>query len=201
MWLIADFEAVTLFSLKMSTATASGGKTLLALTPYAIKMALLDVACRNLGVEKAEERWDGIRDLKIALYPARRAVVTNLFQKVLRPLGVINNAFLFEIQEFLDPQYQSIREIDFAFHNGIHRADAVQAQGRGLDMFRVAFWNAIDQRFVIGARRKRHAHAPTARVGSRGSIWIASEFCFALSRRTRACESSRNAASRSILTW
>jgi len=85
MWLIAEFEAVTLFSLKMSTATASGGKTLLAPTPYAIKMALLDVACRDLGVEKAKERWDGIRDLKVALHPARRAVVTNLFQKVLRP--------------------------------------------------------------------------------------------------------------------
>jgi hypothetical protein len=85
MWLIADFEAVTLFSLKMSTATASGGKTLLAPTPYAVKMALLDVACRHLGVEKAEEQWDEIRNLKVALYPARRAVVTNLFQKVLRP--------------------------------------------------------------------------------------------------------------------
>jgi hypothetical protein len=85
MWLIAEFEAVTLFSLKMSTATASGGKTLLAPTPYAIKMALLDVACRHLGVKDAEKRWNDIRDLKVALRPAQRAVVTNLFQKVLRP--------------------------------------------------------------------------------------------------------------------
>jgi hypothetical protein len=84
MWLIAEFEAVTLFSLKMSTATASGGKTLLSPTPYAIKMALLDVACRQLGVENAAERWEEIRDLKVALQPAPRAVVTNLFQKVLR---------------------------------------------------------------------------------------------------------------------
>lgn len=85
MWLIAEFEAVTLFSLKMSTATSSGGKTLLAPTPYSIKMALLDIGCHYLGVEKAEERWYDIRDLKVALHPARRAVVTNLFQKVLRP--------------------------------------------------------------------------------------------------------------------
>lgn len=85
MWLITEFEAVTLFSLKMSTATASGGKTLLVPTPYAIKMALLDVACRNLGLAEARGRWDEIRDLTVAVSPARRAVVTNLFQKVLRP--------------------------------------------------------------------------------------------------------------------
>ena len=43
MWLIAEYEAVTLFSLKLSTATSSGGKTLLVPTPYALKMALLGV--------------------------------------------------------------------------------------------------------------------------------------------------------------
>ncbi len=85
MWLIAEFEAVTLFSLKLSSATASGGKTLLVPTPYAIKMALTDVACRSLGAANAEKRWQEIRTLKVALSPARRVVVTNLFQKVLRP--------------------------------------------------------------------------------------------------------------------
>ena len=85
MWLIAEFEAVTLFSLKMSTATASGGKTLLVPTPYAIKMALLDAACRQLGVAEAKDRWKELRDLAVALSPARWAVVSNLFQKVLRP--------------------------------------------------------------------------------------------------------------------
>ncbi|NLG98851.1 MAG: hypothetical protein GX491_15950 [Chloroflexi bacterium] len=85
MWLISEFEAVTLFSLRMSTATASGGKTLLAPTPYAVKMALLDVACRMNGVRQAEKQWEAIRELRIALSPAPRAVVTNLFQKVLRP--------------------------------------------------------------------------------------------------------------------
>ncbi|MGH2541950.1 MAG: hypothetical protein ACRDIB_04085, partial [Ardenticatenaceae bacterium] len=85
MWLIADFEAVTLFSLKISSATASGGKTLLVPTPFAIKMALLDVACRTQGVSRAERRWPHVRDLEVAIRPARQAVVTNLFQKVLRP--------------------------------------------------------------------------------------------------------------------
>jgi hypothetical protein len=85
MWWIAEFEAVTLFSLKMSTATATGGKTLLVPTPYALKMALLDGACRVRGVEQARTLWPQIRDLGIGISPAKIAVVNNLFQKVLRP--------------------------------------------------------------------------------------------------------------------
>ncbi|OGO41005.1 MAG: hypothetical protein A2W36_02410 [Chloroflexi bacterium RBG_16_58_14] len=85
MWLITEYEAVTLFSLKISSATSSGGKSLLVPTPYAIKMALLDVACRLLGVREAEQRWPEMRNLQIAFSPAPRVVVTNLFQKVLRP--------------------------------------------------------------------------------------------------------------------
>ncbi len=85
MWCIAEYEAVTLFSLKLSAATASGGKTLLAPTPYAVKMALLDVACRTAGVKQAEVWWPALRDMHVALLPAPYAVVTNLFQKVLKP--------------------------------------------------------------------------------------------------------------------
>ena len=46
MWLIAEYQPVSLFSLKNSLATSSGGKSLLVPTPYAFKMALLDAACR-----------------------------------------------------------------------------------------------------------------------------------------------------------
>jgi hypothetical protein len=85
MWLIVEYEAASLFSLKLSSATASGGKTLLVPTPFAIKMALLDAACRIHGAIAAEKEWSQIRDLRIALRPAERVVVTNLFQKVLKP--------------------------------------------------------------------------------------------------------------------
>ena len=85
MWLIAEYEAVTLFSLKLSTATSSGGKTLLVPTPYALKMALLDSACRVLGVNQAELLWEQIRDLHVAIRPAPKVVVTNLFQRILKP--------------------------------------------------------------------------------------------------------------------
>jgi len=85
MWLIAEYEAVTLFSLKLSTATSSGGKTLLVPTPYALKMALVDSACRTLGVKQAESLWENIRDLHVAIRPAPKVVVTNLFQRILKP--------------------------------------------------------------------------------------------------------------------
>jgi hypothetical protein len=85
MWLIAEYEAVTLFSLKLSAATSSGGKTLLVPTPYALKMALLDSACRTLGVKQAESLWEEIRDLHVAIRPASKVVVTNLFQRILKP--------------------------------------------------------------------------------------------------------------------
>lgn len=85
MWLIAEYEAVTLFSLRLSTATSSGGKTLLVPTPYALKMALLDSACRTLGSVQAQILWKQIRDLHVAIRPASKVVVTNLFQKILKP--------------------------------------------------------------------------------------------------------------------
>lgn len=85
MWLIAEYEAVTLFSLKLSSATSSGGKTLLVPTPYALKMALLDSACQIFGVKHAESLWEQVRDLHIAIRPAPKVVVTNLFQRILKP--------------------------------------------------------------------------------------------------------------------
>lgn len=85
MWLIADYQSVGLFSLKSSLATSSGAKSLLIPTPYAIKMALLDAACRCWGVPEAQTIWPIIRDLPIALRLPKRAVVTNLFAKILKP--------------------------------------------------------------------------------------------------------------------
>lgn len=85
MWVLARYEMTSLFSLKASMATGSGAKSLLVPTPYALKMALLDAACRTMGVARAEGLWPAIRDAEVALDPPRRAVVTNLFAKVLKP--------------------------------------------------------------------------------------------------------------------
>jgi hypothetical protein len=85
MWLVAEYQPTALFSLKPAWATSSGGKSLLVPTPYAIKMALLDAACRTAGVAAAKEAWPPLRDLAVALRPPARIVVTNLFTKILKP--------------------------------------------------------------------------------------------------------------------
>jgi hypothetical protein len=46
-WLVFRYSPVTLFSLKMSRATSTAGKTLLTPTPYAVKMAFVDAALRH----------------------------------------------------------------------------------------------------------------------------------------------------------
>jgi hypothetical protein len=85
MWLTAPYESVSLFSLKASTATSSGDKTLLTPTPFALKMALLDTAFRTGGAAWAKNQWRSLRALQVALRPAPRAVVTNLFQRIMKP--------------------------------------------------------------------------------------------------------------------
>jgi len=85
MWLIAEYQPTALFSLKPAWATSSGGKSLLVPTPYAVKMALLDAACRTAGVAVAREAWPWLRDLTVALRPPERVVVTNLFARILKP--------------------------------------------------------------------------------------------------------------------
>ncbi len=86
MWVIAEYEATTLFTIKPALATASGGKTLLVPTPFAIKMALLDVACRLEGQASAQAAWETwLCTLTVALRPAPTVVVNNTFTKVLKP--------------------------------------------------------------------------------------------------------------------
>lgn len=85
MWVAANYTATTLFSLRLSTATASGARTHLVPTPYTIKMALLDAACRLDGVNIARENWEWLRGSVVALRPAERVVVNNTFIKILRP--------------------------------------------------------------------------------------------------------------------
>ncbi len=85
MWVIAEYEASSLFSLKSSLATSSAGKTLLVPTPFALKMALLDAAIRTRGLAQGKLDFDWIRDLGVAISPAAIAVVTNLFAKIQKP--------------------------------------------------------------------------------------------------------------------
>ena len=84
MWVIAEYQPTTLFSLRPATATSSGGKSLIAPTPFAIKMALLDVAIRTQGLEQARQIFAPLRDLRIGLRLPDQIVVNSTFTKIQR---------------------------------------------------------------------------------------------------------------------
>ena len=83
-WLIARYDPVSLFSLRPHNATASGGKTLIAPTAFAIKMALLNAVIQTAGLEVGKRRFDSIRSLRVALALPKQVVVVKSFAKVLR---------------------------------------------------------------------------------------------------------------------
>lgn len=84
-YLAAHYLPTALFSLKDSQATNAAGKTLLVPSPYAVKMALLDVAARWQGVEGAKAVFAWLKALEIRPSPPRYACVTNAFIKIQRP--------------------------------------------------------------------------------------------------------------------
>src|SRR5260370_8091406 len=87
MWTVARYLPVAPFSLKPAAATSSGGKTLLAPTPYAIKMALLDAAIRTRGIEEGERLLPFLRDLSIAVALPDDLLVIKGFTKIQPPLN------------------------------------------------------------------------------------------------------------------
>jgi hypothetical protein len=86
-WLVVKFSPVSLFSLRMTHATSKGGKTLVVPTPYATKMALLDVCFRKYGSQEAEtkahEVFDLVKSREIRFRPPEQCVVQNTFIKIL----------------------------------------------------------------------------------------------------------------------
>jgi len=83
-WLEAIYQPTTLFSLRPSWTTSSGGKSLLLPSPYALKMAVFDAAIRTSGLKPAENAWPWIRDLDVGIQLPRQIVVTNVFVRILR---------------------------------------------------------------------------------------------------------------------
>jgi len=85
-WLVARYQPTSLFSLKHGDATSTGGKSLLIPTPFAIRMALLDVAIRTEGVQAGPQAFERIKSL--AALPCGcppHAAVASIFVKVLKP--------------------------------------------------------------------------------------------------------------------
>jgi hypothetical protein len=83
MWLILTYNPTSLFSLRYSSATAAGAKSLVVPTPYTIKMALLVAAIRWRGLDYARnEAFPKVRDIRpIRIRPAEYAVVNRCFLK------------------------------------------------------------------------------------------------------------------------
>lgn len=82
-WLVLTYQPTALFSLKLSSATSSVGKTLVVPTPYAIKMALVDAAFRKgYSDEECADLVVALCGVEVRLRPPARVVVTHTFVKI-----------------------------------------------------------------------------------------------------------------------
>lgn len=82
-WLLVEYRPTALFSLKMSQATSSVGKTLVVPTPYSIKMAFVDAAFRaGLSDAECDELLRSLARVEVRIAPPEAACVTHTFVKV-----------------------------------------------------------------------------------------------------------------------
>ncbi len=107
MWRYVDYLPITAFGLRPSNTTASGGKSLICPTPYAIKMALLDRLLRADGEDAGRALFATIRDLTIYLRVPLAVAVNRTFQKVLRPASGKGELWI-----------STIAQREYCFHGG-----------------------------------------------------------------------------------
>ena len=82
-WLVAEYQPTAPFSLKISLATSSVGKTLIVPTPYSIKMAFVDAAFRaGLSDVDCADFLRSLVAVDLRIAPADAAAVTHTFVKV-----------------------------------------------------------------------------------------------------------------------
>lgn len=149
LWLVASYQPVSMFSLRMTHGTSKGGKTLVVPTPYAVKMAFLDACFRRFGADVAAERahqvFDWLKCREIRVRPPKHCVVNNTFVKVLdwsrdATSGPFRNTIVYR---------------EFAFFQGGDMFVAVGVRGLSADQRR-----AIEELF---------AHINS--LGKRGGFW------------------------------
>ena len=83
-WLIAKYLPTSLFSLRMSHSTSSGGKSLYVPTPYSVKLAMIDAAFRAEGKQLAEQIFHWIKGREIRFCPPQHLTVNHTFIKIKR---------------------------------------------------------------------------------------------------------------------
>src|SRR5271154_615894 len=81
-WLVFRYDPVALFSLKMSRATSTAGKTLLTPTPYAVKMAFVDVALRHRFTADPDGLIRALSRASVRIGVPQHACVTGTIQSV-----------------------------------------------------------------------------------------------------------------------
>lgn len=83
-WLVLKYLPVSLFSLRTTYATSSGGKTLLVPTPYTYKLALVSAGYRAGGEKMAKEIFNIINGQDIRFSPSEYLTVNHTFIKIKR---------------------------------------------------------------------------------------------------------------------
>jgi hypothetical protein len=81
-WLVFRYSPAAMFSLKMSRATSTAGKTLLTPTLYAAKMAFVDAALRHRVTSDADALVRGLAKAQLRIGVPQHACVTGTIQKV-----------------------------------------------------------------------------------------------------------------------
>jgi hypothetical protein len=81
-WLVFRYLPVSLFSLKMSRATSTAGKTLLVPTPYAVKMAVVDAALRHGLVRDPDDLVRALSKAVLRIGVSAQACVTGTIQSI-----------------------------------------------------------------------------------------------------------------------
>lgn len=82
-WLVVEFAPTALFSLKISLATSSVGKTLVIPTPYATKMAFVDAAFRaGFSDGDCADFLRLLVGVDVRISPPEACVVTHTFVKI-----------------------------------------------------------------------------------------------------------------------
>ncbi len=123
-WLIARYHPIALFSLRPANATTSGGKTLVAPTAFAIKMAILSACIQAAGVDAGKQRFPVIRDLRVALDLPDQVVVVKSFAKIQREAS-----FKGKKEDYAAWEAKQIENMSFPFQPTIAYRELVQFGG------------------------------------------------------------------------
>jgi len=116
MWLEIIYKPTSLFTLKMSGATNSAGKSLICPSPYSIKMALLNAIITYDSLKTAKENFAFIRDLEMKFCLPDNIVVNNCLIKIAKDNDKVSPAIK-EMKPF---------KSTIAFREYVHLGDEIK---------------------------------------------------------------------------